>query len=171
MCALQKDTAKVISSMLLVSGISTLLHCFFGSRLPLIQGASFVYLAPVLYIIFSPEFVNLDKDVSWLSLCTTTPTFLRKMRCLVQSFSFSDVTPGPSFAYSVDFASLFTTQLSINPSLAVCQIDVLADTVLHLMACVRTLRKILHLCEHEEGKPACYFVQLVQWKETHFFIK
>jgi nucleobase transporter 1/2 len=48
--------------MLLVSGISTLLHCFFGSRLPLIQGASFVYLAPALSIIFSPAFVNLDKE-------------------------------------------------------------------------------------------------------------
>ncbi len=67
------------------------------------------------------------------------------------------MTPGPSFAYSVDFASLFSTQLSIHPSLAVCQIDLLADTVLHLMACVRTLRKILHLCEHEEGRPTCYF--------------
>jgi hypothetical protein len=79
------------------------------------------------------------------------------MRHLVQCFSFADVTPGPSFAYSVDFASLFSTQLSIHPSLAVCQIDLLADTVLHLMACVRTLRKILHLCEHEEGRPTCYF--------------
>ncbi|CAK9205934.1 unnamed protein product [Sphagnum jensenii] len=63
-----KDTAKVISSMLLVSGISTLLHCFFGSRLPLIQGASFVYLAPVLYIIFSPKFVNLNKDRFMLTM-------------------------------------------------------------------------------------------------------
>ncbi|CAM6073178.1 unnamed protein product [Sphagnum tenellum] len=58
----RRETAQVISSMLLVSGISTLLHCFFGSRLPLIQGASFVYLAPALSIIFSPAFVNLDKE-------------------------------------------------------------------------------------------------------------
>ncbi|KAG0629611.1 hypothetical protein M758_1G116900 [Ceratodon purpureus] len=57
-----KDTAKVISSMFMVSGISTLLHCLFGSRLPLIQGASFVYLAPSLAIIFSPNFINIKED-------------------------------------------------------------------------------------------------------------
>lgn len=55
----QEDTAKVVSSMLMVSGVSTLLHTSFGSRLPLIQGASFVYLAPALAITFSPNFVNL----------------------------------------------------------------------------------------------------------------
>ncbi|KAG6541030.1 hypothetical protein Mapa_017603 [Marchantia paleacea] len=50
-----EDVAKVISTMLMVSGISTLLHSFFGSRLPLIQGASFVYLAPALAIIYLPK--------------------------------------------------------------------------------------------------------------------
>lgn len=51
-----RDTAKVISSMFMVSGISTLLHCLFGTRLPLVQGASFVYLGPTLAIVFSPRF-------------------------------------------------------------------------------------------------------------------
>ncbi|KAL2619830.1 hypothetical protein R1flu_000035 [Riccia fluitans] len=53
-----EDVAKVISTMLLVSGISTLLHSFFGSRLPLIQGASFVYLAPALAIIYLPKNIS-----------------------------------------------------------------------------------------------------------------
>ncbi|KAH7420422.1 hypothetical protein KP509_13G007000 [Ceratopteris richardii] len=53
-----KDTAYVVSSVLLVSGISTLLHTSFGSRLPLIQGASFVYLAPALAIINSSDFTS-----------------------------------------------------------------------------------------------------------------
>ena len=71
---LQEDTAKVISSMLMVSGLSTLLHSFFGSRLPLIQGASFVYLAPALAIIFSTELYGLKKDVRhrsphYLTIC------------------------------------------------------------------------------------------------------
>ncbi|PIA54754.1 hypothetical protein AQUCO_00900971v1 [Aquilegia coerulea] len=51
-----EDTAKVVSTVLLVSGVTTLLHSFFGSRLPLIQGPSFVFLAPALAIINSPEF-------------------------------------------------------------------------------------------------------------------
>ncbi|KAG0628971.1 hypothetical protein M758_1G066900 [Ceratodon purpureus] len=57
-----EDTAKVVSSMLMVTGLSTLLHTSFGSRLPLIQGASFVYLAPALSIIFSSEFANLTEN-------------------------------------------------------------------------------------------------------------
>ncbi|KAI3706460.1 hypothetical protein L6452_24223 [Arctium lappa] len=55
-----EDTSVVISTVLFVSGITTLLHVNFGSRLPLIQGPSFVFLAPVLAIIKSPEFLGLN---------------------------------------------------------------------------------------------------------------
>lgn len=60
---LQKDTAYVVSTVLFVSGISTLLHSSFGSRLPLIQGASFVYLAPALAIINSSDFASIGNNV------------------------------------------------------------------------------------------------------------
>lgn len=55
-----EDTANVVSTVLFVSGVTTLLHISFGSRLPLIQGPSFVYLAPALAIINSPEFLGLN---------------------------------------------------------------------------------------------------------------
>ncbi|GFZ12661.1 nucleobase-ascorbate transporter 12 [Actinidia rufa] len=55
-----EDTANVVSTVLFVSGVTTLLHTSFGSRLPLIQGPSFVYLAPALAIINSPEFLGLN---------------------------------------------------------------------------------------------------------------
>ncbi|KAL0863413.1 hypothetical protein Bca101_042531 [Brassica carinata] len=51
-----EDIANVVSTVLFVCGITTLLHTSFGSRLPLIQGPSFVFLAPVLAIINSPQF-------------------------------------------------------------------------------------------------------------------
>ncbi|KAL9229597.1 hypothetical protein vseg_005047 [Gypsophila vaccaria] len=57
-----KDTANVMSTVLLVSGLSTLLHSYFGTRLPLIQGSSFVYLAPALVIMNSQEFRNLAEN-------------------------------------------------------------------------------------------------------------
>lgn len=57
-----EDTATVISTILLVSGLTTILHTFFGSRLPLIQGSSFVYLAPALVISNSEEFRNLSEN-------------------------------------------------------------------------------------------------------------
>eukprot|EP00249_Psilotum_nudum_P023421 c28866_g1_i1 orf=1-1023(-) len=56
------DTARVISTVLLVSGLATLLHTSFGSRLPLIQGASFVYLAPTLAIINAKEFQSVSDN-------------------------------------------------------------------------------------------------------------
>lgn len=55
-----EDTANVVSTVLFISGLTTLLHTTFGSRLPLIQGPSFVYLAPALVIINSPEFLGLN---------------------------------------------------------------------------------------------------------------
>ncbi|KAL7226153.1 hypothetical protein ACSBR1_021311 [Camellia fascicularis] len=55
-----EDTSNVVSTVLFVSGVTTLLHTSFGSRLPLIQGPSFVYLAPALAIINSPEFLGLN---------------------------------------------------------------------------------------------------------------
>ncbi|KAF3439198.1 hypothetical protein FNV43_RR17473 [Rhamnella rubrinervis] len=56
-----KDTATVISTMLLVSGVTTILHSYFGTRLPLVQGSSFVYLAPALVIINAREYRNLTE--------------------------------------------------------------------------------------------------------------
>ncbi|CAB4313358.1 unnamed protein product [Prunus armeniaca] len=55
-----EDTGNVVSTVLFVSGVTTLLQTSFGSRLPLIQGPSFVYLAPALAIINSPEFRGLN---------------------------------------------------------------------------------------------------------------
>ncbi|EHA8589606.1 nucleobase-ascorbate transporter 11 [Cocos nucifera] len=57
-----EETANVISTMLLVSGVTTIMHTFFGTRLPLVQGSSFVYLAPALVIINSEEFRNLSRN-------------------------------------------------------------------------------------------------------------
>ncbi|KAJ0953546.1 putative xanthine/uracil/vitamin C permease [Helianthus annuus] len=55
-----EDTSMVVSTVLFISGITTLLQANFGSRLPLIQGPSFVFLAPALAIINSPEFLGLN---------------------------------------------------------------------------------------------------------------
>ncbi|XP_076887225.1 nucleobase-ascorbate transporter 12-like [Bidens hawaiensis] len=55
-----EDMSKVVSTVLFVSGMTTLLQANFGSRLPLIQGPSFVFLAPALAIIKSPEFLGLN---------------------------------------------------------------------------------------------------------------
>ncbi|NIL98209.1 MAG: hypothetical protein GTO62_14045, partial [Planctomycetales bacterium] len=45
------DTALLISSVMLCSGIATLLQATFGSRLPIIQGISFSFLAAFFGIV------------------------------------------------------------------------------------------------------------------------
>lgn len=57
-----KDTATVISTIMLVSGITTVLHSYFGTRLPLVHGSSFVFLTPALVIINSHEYRNLSEN-------------------------------------------------------------------------------------------------------------
>ncbi|EPS62806.1 hypothetical protein M569_11980, partial [Genlisea aurea] len=57
-----KDTSSVMSTMLLLSGITTILNSYFGTRLPLVQGSSFVYLAPALVIINSREFRDITEN-------------------------------------------------------------------------------------------------------------
>ncbi|MCO5611147.1 hypothetical protein L7F22_065397 [Adiantum nelumboides] len=57
-----EDTAHVVSTVLLITGLATLMHTFLGSRLPLIQGPSFVYLAPALVIINSTELQSIMTD-------------------------------------------------------------------------------------------------------------
>ncbi|AQK99311.1 Nucleobase-ascorbate transporter 12-like [Zea mays] len=56
------DMAAVVSTVLLVTGVTTLLHMFVGTRLPLVQGPSFVYLAPALAIINSPELFGINDN-------------------------------------------------------------------------------------------------------------
>ena len=58
----------MVSTVLLVTGMNTLLHMFIGTRLPLVQGPSFVYLAPALAIINSPEFFGLNDNVCIFSV-------------------------------------------------------------------------------------------------------
>jgi solute carrier family 23 (nucleobase transporter), member 1 len=50
MGATKQDTARLVSTIFLASGLITLLQTYFGDRLPIIQGGSFAYIAPVLAI-------------------------------------------------------------------------------------------------------------------------
>lgn len=76
----------MVSTVLFVSGVTTLLHTSFGSRLPLIQGSSFVYLAPALAIINSPEFLALEGNVCFtLLLAMLSDNTLRASMCICRS--------------------------------------------------------------------------------------
>lgn len=47
----QGDRARVIQSLLFMSGVNTLLQTWFGTRLPTVMGPSFAYVISVLGIV------------------------------------------------------------------------------------------------------------------------
>ncbi|MAT69920.1 MAG: xanthine permease [Planctomycetaceae bacterium] len=56
------NTATLISSVMLCSGVATMLQSTFGSRLPIIQGVSFSFLAAFFAIIAQ---VHTDNPIDW----------------------------------------------------------------------------------------------------------
>ncbi|KAL3695409.1 hypothetical protein R1sor_009485 [Riccia sorocarpa] len=56
------DRARVIQTILFVSGLNTLLQTTVGSRLPVILGVSFTYLVPILSIINTPRLQRINDD-------------------------------------------------------------------------------------------------------------
>ena len=58
----QDDKAQVIQTLLLSSGINTLLQTLFGTRLPAVMGGSYTFLIPILTIINSASFQSIDSD-------------------------------------------------------------------------------------------------------------
>lgn len=56
------DKARVIQSLLFMSGINTLLQTFIGSRLPVVMGPSYAYLIPVMSIIIDNNTGDYDNE-------------------------------------------------------------------------------------------------------------
>lgn len=54
----QAEKAKVIQTLLFVSGLTTLFQSFFGTRLPVIAAASYAYIIPITSIISSNRFTD-----------------------------------------------------------------------------------------------------------------
>ncbi|RLM85122.1 nucleobase-ascorbate transporter 2-like [Panicum miliaceum] len=53
------DKAKVVQTLLFVTGIKTLLQTLFGTRLPTIMGGSYAYVVPILSIIHDPSLAQI----------------------------------------------------------------------------------------------------------------
>lgn len=80
---LKEEKAKVIQTLLFVSGLNTLLQTWFGTRLPAVIGGSHTFVAPTISIILSGRWsdpdpisvCDLDPIVVWsfgLLACVTT---------------------------------------------------------------------------------------------------
>ena len=105
----QNDTANVISTMLFLSGVTTILHCYFGTQLSLVQGSSFVYLAPALVIINAEEFRNLTHHVS--SMTDTKCSFIVLKLFMTCTITSSNLNPGTALFESPYFSFLLLCAL------------------------------------------------------------
>ncbi|XP_062192988.1 nucleobase-ascorbate transporter 2-like [Phragmites australis] len=56
------DKAKVVQTMLLVTGINTMLQTLFGTRLPTVIGGSYAFVIPVISIISDPSLMQIADD-------------------------------------------------------------------------------------------------------------
>lgn len=54
----QDEKARVIQTLLFVAGINTLFQTFFGSRLPVVMGGSYTFVAPTISIILAGRYNN-----------------------------------------------------------------------------------------------------------------
>ncbi|KAH9744947.1 nucleobase-ascorbate transporter 1 [Citrus sinensis] len=87
------DKARVIQTLLFVSGINTLLQALFGTRLPAVVGGSFAYVIPIAYIINDSSLQRITDDhevlqsswncacgwISWLGTVSTGISFAGKL--------------------------------------------------------------------------------------------
>lgn len=55
----QDEKAKVIQTMVFVTGINTLLQVNFGTRLPVVIGSSHTFILPILSIIFNQRYSDI----------------------------------------------------------------------------------------------------------------
>lgn len=69
-CCFQHDKARVVQTVLFVTGINTMLQTLFGTRLPTVIGGSYAFLVPVISIIRDPSLTQIadDHTVSMQSL-------------------------------------------------------------------------------------------------------
>ncbi|CAM6081627.1 unnamed protein product [Calypogeia fissa] len=56
------DKAKVIQTMLFVSGLNTLLQTTLGTRLPAVVGGSFAFIIPTVTVIHSPKLMAIEDN-------------------------------------------------------------------------------------------------------------
>jgi len=59
---LQHDKAKVVQTVLFVTGINTILQTLFGTRLPTVIGGSYAFVIPVISVISDPSLVRIADD-------------------------------------------------------------------------------------------------------------
>lgn len=54
----QEEKARVVQTILFVAGINTLFQTFFGTRLPVVMGGSYTFVAPTISIILAGRYSN-----------------------------------------------------------------------------------------------------------------
>lgn len=68
----QVEKAKVIQTLLFVSGLNTLFQSLFGTRLPVVVVGSYAYVVPIISIVLAKRYASLT-DPQDVILCYFSP--------------------------------------------------------------------------------------------------
>lgn len=82
----QQQTAQVVSTIFVVSGLNTLIQTTFGDRLPIVQGGSFNYLPPIFSIILNNKLQIIEDDNERFEKTMATVTGAIFVTGIVQAF-------------------------------------------------------------------------------------
>ncbi|MQM08153.1 hypothetical protein Taro_041005 [Colocasia esculenta] len=122
------DKARVIQTLLFMSGVNTLLQTFIGTRLPTVMNASFAFVIPVMSTIKDFAFRNFDNDHQ---------RFVHTMRAIQGSMivsSFVNILIGYSKLWGS--CSRFFSPLSMVPVVCVVGLGLFGRGFPQLAECV-----------------------------------
>ncbi|EPS60302.1 hypothetical protein M569_14502, partial [Genlisea aurea] len=66
------EKAQVIQTLLFVAGLNTLLQSWFGTRLPVVIGGSYTFVAPTISIILSTRWTDPDPESRFKKIIRAT---------------------------------------------------------------------------------------------------
>ncbi|KAF7832274.1 nucleobase-ascorbate transporter 1 [Senna tora] len=111
------DKARVIQTLLFVSGINTLLQALFGTRLPAVVGGSFAYVVPIVYIISDSSLQRIS-DSHEVNLITWELDSLKFTFREVCSNALAEIyTNNASYTRSSNYCLEYTDSPGLQPSL------------------------------------------------------
>ncbi|KAG5526292.1 hypothetical protein RHGRI_032542 [Rhododendron griersonianum] len=115
----QKEKAEVIQTSLFVAGLNTLLQTWFGTRLPVVIGSSYSFIAPALFIVLSDRYSNyvdplerFEKSMRGIQgammIASIIPILLGFFALLTASGAYGNTSPSTQISCRVDRSGLIS---------------------------------------------------------------
>jgi len=164
-----EEKARVVQTILFVTGINTLLQTFFGTRLPVVMGGSYVFVAPTISIVLAGRYSNeADPRTKFLHTMRGTQGALMIASTIQMILGFSglwrNVIRLLSPLSAVPLISLvgFGLYELGFPGVAKC-VEIGLPELLLLVAFSQYLPQVLHFGKQVSGRFGVLFTVAIVW--------